>query len=268
MLLAPLLLRPFGDPGGDFGLAVSLARLLFPIVVLLGLTGVVVGILNSYDEFTVPALTPVFWNLAIIVGLVIGVPRMHTETAQLYVYAGSILVGTLIQFLLPLPWLRGRDGRLQLVLDWRDPAVHRMFKLMIPVTRRPRPDQRQRRDRRAVRVEVDRPGAGAGRDRQGLPPLHAPAGDVLGRRRDRALPAPCAPGDARRRAGLPAAPSARGLRQIGVPADPGRRSSRPCWPSRSCASSTSAASSPPTRHRSSRAHWRRSRSGSSSTAGC
>jgi putative peptidoglycan lipid II flippase len=134
MLLAPLLLRPFGDPGGDFGLTVSLARLLFPIVVLLGLTGVVVGILNSYDEFTVPALTPVFWNLAIIVGLVIGVPRMHTETAQLYVYAGSILVGTLIQFLLPLPWLRGRDGRLQLVLDWRDPAVHRMFKLMIPVT--------------------------------------------------------------------------------------------------------------------------------------
>ena len=25
--------------------------------------------------------------------------------------------------LLPIPWLRGKDGRLQLVLDWRDPAV-------------------------------------------------------------------------------------------------------------------------------------------------
>ena len=134
MLLAPLLLRPFGDPGGDFDLTVSLARVLFPIVVLLGLTGVVVGILNSYDEFTVPAVTPVFWNLAIIVGLVLGVPRVDGESAQLYVYAGSILVGTLIQFLLPLPWLRGRDGRLQLVLDWRDPAVRQMFKLMIPVT--------------------------------------------------------------------------------------------------------------------------------------
>jgi putative peptidoglycan lipid II flippase len=134
MLLAPLLLRPFGDPGGDFDLTVSLARVLFPIVVLLGLTGVVVGILNSYDEFTVPALTPVFWNLAIIVGLVLGVPRVDGESAQLYVYAGSILVGTLIQFLLPLPWLRGRDGRLQLVLDWRDPAVRQMFRLMIPVT--------------------------------------------------------------------------------------------------------------------------------------
>ena len=70
ILIAPLLIRPFGDPGGDFDLAVGLSRVLFPIVVLLGLSGVIVGILNTYDHFTVPALTPVFWNLAIIAGLV------------------------------------------------------------------------------------------------------------------------------------------------------------------------------------------------------
>ena len=134
MLLAPLLIRPFGDPGGDFELAVGLARVLFPIVVLLGLSGVIVGILNAYDHFTVPALTPVFWNLAIILGLVLGVPRVSDENVQLYIYAGSILVGTLIQLLLPVPWLRGLDGRLQLVLDWRDPAVRRFFTLMLPVT--------------------------------------------------------------------------------------------------------------------------------------
>ena len=94
----------------------------------------IVGILNTYDHFTVPALTPVFWNLAIIAGLVIGVPRVESENAQLYVYAGAILIGTLIQLLLPVPWLRGLDGRLQLVLDWRDPAVRRFFTLMLPVT--------------------------------------------------------------------------------------------------------------------------------------
>ena len=33
-----------------------------------------------------------------------------------------------------MPWLRGLDGRLQLVLDWRDPAVRRFFTLMLPVT--------------------------------------------------------------------------------------------------------------------------------------
>ena len=35
IVLAPLLMRPFGDPGGDFDLAVGLSRVLFPIVVLL-----------------------------------------------------------------------------------------------------------------------------------------------------------------------------------------------------------------------------------------
>ena len=134
ILAAPLLMRPFGDPGGDLDLAVGLSRVLFPIVVLLGLSGVIVGILNTYDQFTVPALTPVFWNLAIIAGLALGVPRVSGESAELYVYAGSILVGTLIQLLLPVPWLRGLDGRLQLVIDWRDPAVRKFFTLMLPVT--------------------------------------------------------------------------------------------------------------------------------------
>ena len=108
-------------PGGDAELAVGLSRVLFPIVLLLGLSGIVVGILNSYEHFTVPALTPVFWNLAIIVGLVIGVPRADTIDAKLYVYAGSILVGTIIQVLLPIPWLRGPRRRLRVLLDWRDP---------------------------------------------------------------------------------------------------------------------------------------------------
>ncbi len=134
ILIAPLLIKPFGEPGGDFDLAVGLSRVLFPIVVLLGLSGVIVGILNTYDHFTVPALTPVFWNLAIIAGLVLGVPRVDGESAALYVYAGAILIGTVIQLLLPVPWLRGLDGRLTLVLDWRDPAVRRFFVLMLPVT--------------------------------------------------------------------------------------------------------------------------------------
>ena len=131
ILAAPVLMPPLTDAYDD--LTVTLSQILFPIVVLLGLFGIVTGILNSYEEFSIPALTPVFWNLAIIAGLVIGVPRADTDSGKLYVYAGSIVVGTLIQLLLPLPWLRGLDGRLRLALDVRDPAVRQVFKLMIPV---------------------------------------------------------------------------------------------------------------------------------------
>jgi putative peptidoglycan lipid II flippase len=134
ILLAPLLMRPFGDPGGDFDLAVGLSRVLFPIVVLLGLSGIVVGILNTYHHFALPALAPVAWNLVIILGLVIGVPRIDDENGQLYLYAGVVVLGTLVQLLLPIPWLRRLDGSLTMVLDWRDPAVRRVLALMLPVT--------------------------------------------------------------------------------------------------------------------------------------
>ena len=134
ILLAPLLMRPFGDPGGDFDLAVGLSRVLFPIVVLLGLSGIVVGILNTYHHFALPALAPVAWNLVIILGLVIGVPRIDDESGQLYLYAAVVVVGTLVQLLLPIPWLRRLDGSLTMVIDWRDPAVRRVLSLMLPVT--------------------------------------------------------------------------------------------------------------------------------------
>src|SRR4029079_1396014 len=134
IVLAPLIIAPFGDPGGDKQLAITLSRILFPIVVLLGVSGIIVGILNSYEHFTVPALTPVFWNLAIIAGLVLGVPRAETLDTKLYVYAVSILIGTVVQVLLPIPWLRGLDGRLRVLIDWHDPAVWRVLKLMLPVT--------------------------------------------------------------------------------------------------------------------------------------
>ena len=134
ILVAPWVVGVFGDPGHDRSLAVGLSRVLFPLVALLGVSGIIVGILNSYDHFTVPALSPVFWNLAIIAGLALGVPQAHSTSTKLYVYAVSILVATFIQVFLPLPWLRGRDDRLRLVLDWRDPAVKRFFVNMVPVT--------------------------------------------------------------------------------------------------------------------------------------
>ena len=134
IVVAPWIIGLFGDPGGDKQLAIGLSRVLFPIVTLLGVSGIVVGILNSYERFSVPALSPVFWNVAIIVGLVIGVPRADTIDGKLYVYAISIVIGTVIQVLLPMPWLRGLDGRLHVLIDWRDPAVFRVLKLMLPVT--------------------------------------------------------------------------------------------------------------------------------------
>jgi len=136
MLIAPLVMGIFGyGPHDKYGvIAAVLARILFPLVLVLGLTGIVVGILNSYDHFTVPALSPVLWNLIILLGLGLGVQSTSSDAKRLYIYAGAILVATIAQFLLPLPWLRGLDGQLHMVIDLHDPAVKRTFMLMVPVT--------------------------------------------------------------------------------------------------------------------------------------
>ncbi len=134
ILLAPWLMRPFGYEGAQEELVVNLSRILFPTVVLLGLTGIVVGILNTHEHFTVPALAPVFWNLVIILGLLLGVPQAESESAELYVYAGAVVAGTVVQLLLPIPWLLRLDGSLKPAFDWRDPAIRRFLTLMLPVT--------------------------------------------------------------------------------------------------------------------------------------
>jgi putative peptidoglycan lipid II flippase len=114
-------------------LTVQLSRLMFPIVLLLALSGIVVGMLNSFEHFSVPALAPVVWNLIIIASLVGLTPVLHGDD-RIYAYAIGVLAGTIVQFVLPLPWLRARGGRLTLNFDWRNPYVLQVLKLMLPVT--------------------------------------------------------------------------------------------------------------------------------------
>jgi putative peptidoglycan lipid II flippase len=128
-----LFMPGFDDQPELHDLTITLSRLMFPIVGLLALSGLVVGMLNSFEHFAVPALAPVAWNLVIIAALV-GLVPVLPEGDEIYAYAIGILAGTVVQFLLPLPWLRGRGGHLTLRLDWRDAHVQQVLKLMLPVT--------------------------------------------------------------------------------------------------------------------------------------
>ena len=52
---------------------------------------------------------------------------------RVYAYAIGVLVGTIVQFLLPFPWLR-HSAATSAAFDWRDPRVKRVLALMLPVT--------------------------------------------------------------------------------------------------------------------------------------
>ena len=121
--------------GNDISSALTegLSRVLFPVVLLLSLTGLLVGILQSYDEFTIPALAPAVWNLVILVGLVVLHSHFHGDN-KVYAYAIAWLVATVVQFAMVAWALRRIDFRLGFSLDWRDPRVKQVAILFVPVT--------------------------------------------------------------------------------------------------------------------------------------
>jgi putative peptidoglycan lipid II flippase len=125
-LFAPGLPPPLIDE------TVRLAQIMFPIVVLLGLTGLVAAILQAHGEFGATAFAPVLWNVAIIVGLAAATPLVPADD-RITVYAGAILVGTVVQLAYLAPSLRGK-GRLPISLGLRNRRVRRVLVLMLPVT--------------------------------------------------------------------------------------------------------------------------------------
>jgi putative peptidoglycan lipid II flippase len=135
VVIAPEVMPIFapGFKGEILELTITLSRILFPILILLGLSGVVVGILNSYDRFGAFAIAPLFWNLTIILVLVLLIPAFHGND-RIYAYAIAILIGTLVQLLIPIFDLRNTPFRFNLSFEWRNPGVRRVLLLMLPVT--------------------------------------------------------------------------------------------------------------------------------------
>ena len=129
--IVPLLTGDFHQATID--LTVGLSRVLFPVVLLLSLTGLLVGILQAYDEFSVAALAPAVWNLVILVLLVVLHSRFHGHDA-LYAYAVAWLVATVVQLLMVASALRRVDFHLAIRVNWRDPRIRQVLILFLPVT--------------------------------------------------------------------------------------------------------------------------------------
>ncbi|HWE07786.1 MAG TPA: murein biosynthesis integral membrane protein MurJ [Solirubrobacteraceae bacterium] len=110
-------------------LAAGLSRVLFPVVLLLSLTGLFVGILQSYDHFGVAAVAPAVWNVVIVIGLV----ALHPHFG-IYGYAIAWLLATVVQFVMIAFALRSIDFRPTFAIDWKDPRVREVMILFVPVT--------------------------------------------------------------------------------------------------------------------------------------
>lgn len=96
----------YADPAIS-ALTTHLIRVMFPTVVILGIAGILMGILNSYDHFTMPAIAPIVWNL-IIIAVVAAFAGYGVKALAWGVLAGTV-VEVLIQF--PAVWKRRWRGK-------------------------------------------------------------------------------------------------------------------------------------------------------------
>ncbi len=128
----------FGSGQAHWELAVFLTRLIFPAIFFMGLAGVAAAILNSFHVFGLPAATPIFFNVALIVCSFAAVYRPILRwTPQAYrspavALAAGILIGSVIQLAMQVPALVRRGMRFAPRLSVSDPGVRTVGRLMGP----------------------------------------------------------------------------------------------------------------------------------------
>ena len=108
-------------------LTVSLMRIMLIGPVIFGLSGLVMGILNSFQHFLSPALAPVIYNLAIIAAALFLAPTMGVRGLTIGVVAGS-----LGHLLVQVPALLQRKPRYFANFGLDNPDVREVLRLMGP----------------------------------------------------------------------------------------------------------------------------------------
>lgn len=131
--LVHLFAAGFADEPARFDLAVRLTRVMFPYIFFVSLMALSMGVLNSLDHFTTPAVAPVLLNVMMI-GTTVALwhPLQRAGYNPIYGLALGVMVGGLTQLLLQLPGLARRGYFPRLRFDLRHPGLIRVLKTMAP----------------------------------------------------------------------------------------------------------------------------------------
>lgn len=110
-------------------IVITLTRVMLLSPIFLAVSAVFGGVLVSFKQFAAYSFAPVFYNIGIICGALFLVPLFGPLGL-----AWGVVLGSLLHMLVQYPSLRNCGFRYQLyfVHAWKDQAVRRVAKLMIP----------------------------------------------------------------------------------------------------------------------------------------
>lgn len=119
----------FGEDSIRHSLAVRMLQLTFPYLMLISLTAMAGAILNTYGYFGVPAFTPVFLNISMIVAAIYLSPKFNTPVMAL---AWGVLIAGIVQLLFQIPFLKSTNLLVKPQMVFADSGVRKVLKLMVP----------------------------------------------------------------------------------------------------------------------------------------
>src|SRR3954447_18493980 len=127
--------REFADVPGKLELTALLTQLMLPFLITVAASVAMMGMLNSLRRFFIPALSPAMFNIATIACAFVLVPVMpRLGLPPILGIAIGTLVGGVGQALLQWPALRAEGFRYRPVIDFKDPALREVLRLMGPGT--------------------------------------------------------------------------------------------------------------------------------------
>lgn len=132
--LVDLLASGFRQVPGKFELAVEMTRIMFPFLLLVALAAQAMGVLNACNRFGVPAMSSTFFNLGsvgfgVLLGVVLGPTLGITRIEGMAI---GVVLGGLLQLAYQLPSLAHLGFRFRPSMDWSDPGLRRIMRLMGP----------------------------------------------------------------------------------------------------------------------------------------
>ncbi|MCU7938976.1 MAG: murein biosynthesis integral membrane protein MurJ [gamma proteobacterium symbiont of Bathyaustriella thionipta] len=113
----------------QYELTVNLLRITFPYILFISLVAFAGGILNTYQQFAVPAFTPVLLNVVLISATYWIVPMMDEPVMGLAI--GVFLAG-LLQLLFQLPFISRMGFLSRPRWNRQHPGVKKILTLMLP----------------------------------------------------------------------------------------------------------------------------------------
>ena len=133
LLFAPIFILIFA-PGFYFDiqkqdLAVSLLRIMFPYLALISLVAFAAGIQNSHNKFSIPAITPLIFNLSLIGSAWLVAPKIDIPVMAL---AWGVLLAGLLQLLFQIAPLSTIKKIPIPKIDFQNPGVKKFFILILP----------------------------------------------------------------------------------------------------------------------------------------